>query len=137
MLNWQSKLGFLLGVSAADQAARKGQRHWRIHGTRRDGCRLTRSVLINVTLERQTVEYLNKFEAAVRRHPEIQECYLMTGGSGLLPTGGGTQCCRVRADPEGDPLDASRCLTYPFQLFDQKRACEPAEGLALICALPR
>jgi DNA-binding Lrp family transcriptional regulator len=38
------------------------------------------AVLINITPERQTVEYLNKFEAAVRKHPEIQECYLMTGG---------------------------------------------------------
>ncbi|EKN01333.1 MULTISPECIES: Lrp/AsnC family transcriptional regulator [Acidocella] len=39
------------------------------------------AVLINITLERQTEDYLNRFEAAVRKHPEIQECYLMTGGS--------------------------------------------------------
>lgn len=39
------------------------------------------AVLINITLDRQTADYLNRFEAAVRRHPEIQECYLMTGGS--------------------------------------------------------
>ncbi len=39
------------------------------------------AVLINITLERQTADYLNRFEAAVRRNPEIQECYLMTGGS--------------------------------------------------------
>jgi DNA-binding Lrp family transcriptional regulator len=39
------------------------------------------AVLINITLERQTVEYLNKFEVAVRKYPEIQECYLMTGGA--------------------------------------------------------
>ncbi len=39
------------------------------------------AVLINITLERQTVEYLNRFENAVRKHPEIQECYLMTGGA--------------------------------------------------------
>lgn len=39
------------------------------------------AVLINITLERQTEDYLNRFEMAVRKHPEIQECYLMTGGS--------------------------------------------------------
>lgn len=39
------------------------------------------AVLINITLERQTADYLNRFEASVRRHPEIRECYLMTGGS--------------------------------------------------------
>lgn len=39
------------------------------------------AVLVNITLERQTVEYLNRFEAAVRKHPEIRECYLMTGGA--------------------------------------------------------
>lgn len=39
------------------------------------------AVLIQITLERQTEEYLNRFEAAVRRFPEISECYLMTGGA--------------------------------------------------------
>lgn len=42
------------------------------------------AVIINITLERQTEDFLNRFEAAVRRHPEIQECYLMTGGSDYL-----------------------------------------------------
>ncbi|MDP2700377.1 Lrp/AsnC family transcriptional regulator [Thalassospira sp.] len=44
----------------------------------------TISVIINITLERQTEEHLNRFEAAIRKHPEIQECYLMTGGSDYL-----------------------------------------------------
>jgi len=35
--------------------------------------------IIQITLERQTEEYLNRFEAHVRRHPEIKECYLMAG----------------------------------------------------------
>ena len=39
------------------------------------------SVIVQITLERQTEEYFNRFELAVRRHPEIKECYLMTGGS--------------------------------------------------------
>ncbi|QFR34182.1 Lrp/AsnC family transcriptional regulator [Ancylobacter sp. TS-1] len=42
------------------------------------------AVIINITLERQTEDYLARFETAVRRHPEIQECYLMTGGSDYL-----------------------------------------------------
>ncbi|MFA1677405.1 Lrp/AsnC family transcriptional regulator [Rhizobium mongolense] len=41
----------------------------------------TIAVIVNITLERQTEEYLDRFEAAVRKHPEIRECYLMTGGS--------------------------------------------------------
>ena len=44
----------------------------------------TIAVIINITLERQTEDYLDRFEAAVRRHPEIQECYLMTGGADYL-----------------------------------------------------
>ena len=39
------------------------------------------AVMIQITLERQTEEYLNRFEVAVRKYPEIRECYLMTGGS--------------------------------------------------------
>ncbi|MBL0375245.1 Lrp/AsnC family transcriptional regulator [Rhizobium sp. KVB221] len=42
------------------------------------------AVIINITLERQTEEHLNRFEAAIRKYPEIQECYLMTGGSDYL-----------------------------------------------------
>jgi len=35
--------------------------------------------IIQITLERQTEDYLRRFEAAVRRFPEIRECYLMAG----------------------------------------------------------
>ena len=35
--------------------------------------------IVRLTLEKQTEEYLRRFEAAVREHPEIEECYLMTG----------------------------------------------------------
>lgn len=37
------------------------------------------NVLVQVTLERQTEEYMARFEAAVRKYPEIRECFLMTG----------------------------------------------------------
>lgn len=42
------------------------------------------AVIINITLERQTEDYLDRFEAAVRKHPEIRECFLMTGGADYL-----------------------------------------------------
>ncbi len=42
------------------------------------------AVIINITLERQTEEHLDRFEAAVRKFPEIRECFLMTGGSDYL-----------------------------------------------------
>ncbi|WP_246153981.1 Lrp/AsnC family transcriptional regulator [Methylobacterium oryzihabitans] len=41
-------------------------------------------VLTQITLDRQTEEYLVRFEAAVRRCPEVRDCYLMTGLSDYL-----------------------------------------------------
>ena len=38
-------------------------------------------VIVQVTLDRQTEDYLSRFEAAVRKYPEIRECFLMTGVS--------------------------------------------------------
>jgi DNA-binding Lrp family transcriptional regulator len=35
--------------------------------------------IVRLTLEKQTEEYFRRFEAAVRDHPEIEECFLMTG----------------------------------------------------------
>lgn len=35
--------------------------------------------IVQVDLERQTEEYLRRFENALRKHPEVQEWYLMTG----------------------------------------------------------
>ncbi|MBH1991430.1 MAG: Lrp/AsnC family transcriptional regulator [Sphingomonadaceae bacterium] len=37
------------------------------------------NVLVQVTLDRQTGDFLARFEHAVRQHPEIKECFLMTG----------------------------------------------------------
>lgn len=36
-------------------------------------------VVVQVTLDRQTEDYLSRFESAVRQCPEIRECFLMTG----------------------------------------------------------
>jgi DNA-binding Lrp family transcriptional regulator len=42
------------------------------------------AVIVNITLDRQTEDYLSRFEAAVRKYPEIHECYLMTGDADYL-----------------------------------------------------
>jgi DNA-binding Lrp family transcriptional regulator len=39
----------------------------------------TVTVIVQITLERQTDEHLRRFEDAVRRCPEVRECHLMTG----------------------------------------------------------
>jgi DNA-binding Lrp family transcriptional regulator len=36
-------------------------------------------VVVQVTLDRQTEDYLSRFESAVRQCPEVQECFLMGG----------------------------------------------------------
>lgn len=36
-------------------------------------------VVVQVTLDRQTEDYLSRFENAVRQCPEVQECFLMGG----------------------------------------------------------
>lgn len=51
-------------------------------------------VIVQITLERQTEEYLRRFEQEVRKHPEVQECYLMTGMADYL--------LRVEARDSGD-----------------------------------
>lgn len=34
---------------------------------------------VEITLEKQTDDHMRRFEAAVRNHPEIRDCYLMAG----------------------------------------------------------
>ena len=41
-------------------------------------------VMTQITLERQTKPFLDQFEKAVRRCPEVQDCYLMTGDADYL-----------------------------------------------------
>jgi DNA-binding Lrp family transcriptional regulator len=42
------------------------------------------TVIIQITLERQTDDHLRRFEDAVRKCPEVRECHLMTGMSDYL-----------------------------------------------------
>jgi DNA-binding Lrp family transcriptional regulator len=52
------------------------------------------TVIVQITLERQTDDSMQRFETAVRRCPEVRECYLMTGLSDYL--------LRVEARDAGD-----------------------------------
>lgn len=59
------------------------------------------TVIINITLDRQTEDHLDRFEAAVRKSPDILECYLMTGGSDYLlrvEVGDASQFERIHRD---------------------------------------
>jgi DNA-binding Lrp family transcriptional regulator len=40
--------------------------------------------IVRITLDKQTEDYLNRFEHAVRMHPEIVACYLMTGDADYI-----------------------------------------------------
>ncbi len=42
------------------------------------------TVIVQITLERQTEDHLSRFETAVRRLAEVRECFLMTGMSDYL-----------------------------------------------------
>ena len=42
------------------------------------------NVFVNITLDRQAQPGLEAFETAVRKIPEVMECYLMTGDSDYL-----------------------------------------------------
>src|SRR5262249_31756399 len=37
------------------------------------------TVMVEIVLDRQTATSMNRFEAAVRRCPDVRECYLMSG----------------------------------------------------------
>ncbi|TCZ66740.1 Lrp/AsnC family transcriptional regulator [Roseicella aquatilis] len=42
------------------------------------------TVIVQITLERQTDDSMKRFEESVRRCPEVRECHLMTGMSDYL-----------------------------------------------------
>jgi DNA-binding Lrp family transcriptional regulator len=41
-------------------------------------------VIVQIAIERQTAEAMNRFEAAVKKCPDVLECYLMAGTSDYL-----------------------------------------------------
>ena len=50
----------------------------------RDEAEPTTTVMVEIVLERQTAEHMTRFENAVRRVPEVRECYLMSGAFDYL-----------------------------------------------------
>lgn len=42
------------------------------------------TAFVRITLEKQSEDTMRRFELAVRRHPEIVECYLMTGDADYM-----------------------------------------------------
>jgi len=42
------------------------------------------TVIVHITLERQTEECMRRFESRVRECPDVRECYLMAGDSDYL-----------------------------------------------------
>ncbi|MBS7811657.1 Lrp/AsnC family transcriptional regulator [Roseococcus pinisoli] len=42
------------------------------------------TVIVQITLDRQTDQHLRRFEEAVRRCPEVRQCFLMTGVADYL-----------------------------------------------------
>ena len=42
------------------------------------------TVIVQITLERQTEECLRRFESRIRECPDVKECYLMTGDADYL-----------------------------------------------------
>ena len=77
--------------------------------------RATVTVIVQITLDRQTEEHLSRFETAVRRLPEVRECYLMTGMSDTRMRAGScstrmsaveraSSCLRMSATGCGSPV---------------------------------
>ncbi|MES3027626.1 MAG: Lrp/AsnC family transcriptional regulator [Pseudomonadota bacterium] len=53
--------------------------------------------IVRLTLEKQTEEYFKRFEAAVREHPEIEECFLMTGDADYILRASATSAAAYEA----------------------------------------
>lgn len=53
--------------------------------------------IVRLTLEKQSEEYMRRFEAAVREHPEIEECFLMTGDADYVLRVSGTTAAAYEA----------------------------------------
>jgi len=65
-------------------------------------------VLVQITLERQSDDYLRRFEEAVRRVPEVRDCLLMAGDPRLCAPGRDGRRRRLREAAQGAAVAASR-----------------------------
>jgi Lrp/AsnC family transcriptional regulator, leucine-responsive regulatory protein len=79
------------------------------------------SVFVSVKLEKQREEVMKRFETAVRRFPEVLECYLMTGSRDYL--------LRVVAK---DLMDYERFLKATLTRIDGVASIESSFALAQV-----
>jgi Lrp/AsnC family transcriptional regulator, leucine-responsive regulatory protein len=79
------------------------------------------SVFVSVKLEKQREAVMQRFEAAVRRFPEVLECYLMTGSRDYL--------LRVVAR---DLMDYERFLKATLTRIDGVASIESSFALAQV-----
>ncbi len=79
------------------------------------------SVFVSVKLEKQREEVMKRFEAAIRRCPEVLECYLMTGSRDYL--------LRVVAK---DLMDYERFLKSTLTRIDGVASIESSFALAQV-----
>src|SRR6201981_548842 len=61
------------------------------------------NVFVNITLDRQSQAGLEAFESAVRKIPEVMECYLMTGEHDYLLRLGGPDLAGLHRRPKQTP----------------------------------
>ena len=73
------------------------------------------SVFVSIKLERQREETLQHFEVAIRRWPEVVECYLMTGTRDYLLRVVARGPRRLRTFSEGETDTARRRCQHRIQ----------------------
>jgi|GEM_PF-863178 len=93
-------------------------------------------VLVQVTLDRQTEDYLARFEHAVRQCPEIRECFLMTGGVDYWLRVE-TESVAAYEAIHSDPLPHARRHPDQQQHRDARCAAAQESGTAMTGTTPR
>ncbi|WP_312165253.1 Lrp/AsnC family transcriptional regulator [Phenylobacterium sp.] len=90
--------------------------------------------IVRLTLEKQTEDYMRRFEAAVREHPEIEECFLMTGDVDYILRVSGTSASAYEAIhtdilsrlPGVARIHSSLAMRNVLQQRPARRAARPA-----------
>lgn len=80
------------------------------------------TIFVEITLESQSVQCQEAFEAAVRKNPEIMECYLMTGEADYL--------LRVAA---GGTTDYERLHKHHLSALPGVARIKTAIGIRTVC----
>jgi DNA-binding Lrp family transcriptional regulator len=78
-------------------------------------------VIVQITLERQTDEYLRRFEKAACQCPDIRECYLIDRNVGLPSPCGRARRGELRAHSHGRSILPAWRRPHPIELRDPGR----------------